>query len=150
VVNNKFGQKEFDVTDCVFCKIVSGRIPCTRVFENDAVLAFLDIAPAAEGHTLVIPKQHTERIDGADVNTLIEIAKVLPAIASAVQKATDADGYNVLCNNGAASDQVVPHMHFHIIPRKTHDGVIKAWTPLQPAPDRLAQMAEKIARNLTI
>jgi histidine triad (HIT) family protein len=137
------------VTDCIFCKIVAGQIPCTKVFENDAVLAFLDIAPAAEGHTLVIPKQHTERIDVTDPQTLTEIAKVLPAIAAAVQKATDADGYTVLCNNGAASGQAVPHVHFHIIPRKTRDGVIQAWKPLQPGPDRIRQMAEKITQNLT-
>lgn len=138
------------MTDCIFCKIVSGQIPCTKVFENDAVLAFLDIAPAAEGHTLVIPKQHTERVDAADANTLIEIAKVLPAIAAAVQQAAGAEGYNVLCNNGAASGQVVPHVHFHIIPRKTHDGVIKAWKPLQVSAERVGQMAEKITRNLAI
>jgi histidine triad (HIT) family protein len=138
------------MTDCIFCKIVAGQIPCTKVYENDAVLAFLDIAPAAEGHTLLIPKHHAERIDATDPATLVEIAKVLPAIAAAVHTAAGADGYNVLCNNGAASGQVVPHVHFHIIPRKTRDGVIQPWKPLQPGPDRLREMAEKITRNLEI
>jgi histidine triad (HIT) family protein len=97
---------------------VAGEIPCSRVYENEHVLAFLDIGPISEGHVLVVPKQHTCSVDQTDPLALAEIAKVLPKVVAAVKNAMRADGYNVLCNNGAAAGQVVGHLHFHIIPRK--------------------------------
>ena len=136
--------------DCIFCKVVSGQIPSAKVFENDRVLAFLDISPVSDGHTLVIPKAHYARLDQADPAVLQDIAAVLGNLAAAVQKAAGAEAYNVLCNNGAAAGQVVEHLHFHIIPRSKGDGVFGHW-PAKAYPDgRAAAIAEKIIQNLSL
>ena len=116
---------------CVFCKMVAGEIPATKVYEDEAVLAFLDIGPISDGHTLVIPKQHCTRVDECDPEVLSAVAARLGRIAEAVVAAMDADGYNVLSNNGSAAGQVVDHLHFHIIPRKTGDGVLYAVAVVQ-------------------
>ncbi|MCE5186672.1 MAG: HIT family protein [Planctomycetaceae bacterium] len=136
--------------ECIFCKIVSGQIPCTKVFENEHLLAFLDIHPAAQGHTLVVSKRHYDRIDRSDPQTLAEIAKALPKLTAAVQKAAGADGYNVLCNNGPAAGQAVEHLHFHIIPRRAGDGVMKAWKPQTYPQAHLEQIAGKINAELAL
>lgn len=136
--------------ECIFCRIISGQIPCTKIFENQSILSFLDINPAAQGHLLVIPKLHAERIDQLDPHTMAEIAKSLPALSAAAQKAMQADGYNVLCNNGAAAGQVVKHVHFHIIPRRNGDGVMKAWKPLSYPEGRIEQIADNIRANCAL
>lgn len=136
--------------DCIFCKIVSGQIPSVKVFENDSVLAFLDVGPISDGHTLVIPKQHCGRLDQTSPDTVSEIAQVLVKLARAVQKAVNADGYNVLCNNGVAAGQVVEHLHFHIIPRRVNDGVFNRWPSYQYDDGKADQIAEKIKENLSL
>lgn len=136
--------------ECIFCRIISGQIPCTKIFENQSIFSFLDINPAAQGHLLVIPKLHAERIDQLDPHTMAEIAKALPALSAAAQKAMQADGYNVLCNNGAAAGQVVKHVHFHIIPRRNGDGVMKAWKPLSYPEGRIEQIADNIRANCAL
>ena len=80
---------------CIFCKIASGHIPSIKIFENEYILAFLDIGPISDGHTLVIPKRHYERLDQADFQVMAEIAKVLPRLSAGIQNAMDAEGYNV-------------------------------------------------------
>ncbi|MEM9802159.1 MAG: HIT family protein [Planctomycetota bacterium] len=103
----------------VFDKILDGEIPCHRVLENDHVLAFLDVGPLSEGHTLVIPKERKAHLHELSDEAAAEIGRVLPRIARAVLRATGADAYNVLQNNGAAAHQAVMHVHFHIIPKLT-------------------------------
>jgi histidine triad (HIT) family protein len=115
--------------NCVFCKIVAGQIPAMRVYEDERVLAFLDIGPLAEGHLLVIPKDHAGRIDEMAPDTLAHLAGQLPRLARGVLKVTGAEGYNLLQNNGRVSGQEVPHVHFHIIPRKAGDGLGYRWVP---------------------
>lgn len=134
--------------DCVFCKMVAGEIPVTKVYENDAVLAFLDIGPVSDGHTLVIPKQHFEKIHECDPQTLAQVGSCLGKIAGAVISAMGADAYNVLCNNGRAANQVVKHMHFHIIPRRTGDGVFTQWPAYQYEKGQIEDFAEKIRKSL--
>jgi len=109
--------------DCIFCKIAAGQIPSTKVYEDDNVLAFMDIGPISEGHTLVIPKRHYGKLDQCDPDTLTKISACLGRIAGAVKEAMNAEGYNVLCNNGRAAGQLVDHVHFHVIPRNSGDGV---------------------------
>ena len=130
--------------DCVFCKIIAGDIPCHRVFENDHLLAFLDIAPLARGHTVVIPKAHAERLDQLDPEVVAEIGRRLGRIGRRVVSATAADGYNVLQNNGSVAGQVVPHVHFHIIPRRSDDGLGYRWNAKSAAQDELAALAARI------
>lgn len=113
--------------NCVFCKIVAGQIPALRVHEDEHVLAFLDIGPLAEGHLLIIPKEHAERLEEMNPEVLASLARQLPRLARAVLSVTQAAGYNLLQNNGRVSGQEVPHVHFHIIPRASGDGLGYRW-----------------------
>ncbi len=113
--------------ECIFCKIVAGEIPAATIYEDDHVLAFLDIGPVHKGHTLVIPKQHALTMDACAPETLAAIGSVLGRTAKAVVAATACDAYNCLCNNGRAAGQLVDHVHFHIIPRFKDDKLFKPW-----------------------
>ena len=133
---------------CVFCKMVEGEIPVTKVYEDEAVLAFLDIGPISDGHTLVIPKRHCATVHECDPRVLAEVSARLGGIAGAVVAAMDADGYNVLSNNGAAAGQVVDHLHFHIIPRRSGDGVFTEWPTYKYEQGRIEEIAAKIRENV--
>lgn len=133
---------------CIFCKMVAGEIQATKVYEDDAALAFLDIGPIADGHTLVIPKQHCTRIHECDPSILAGVVACLPKVAGALVTAMHADGYNVLSNNGRAAGQVVEHLHFHIIPRKAGDGVLARWASYRYPEGQMEDIAAKIRRNL--
>ena len=133
---------------CIFCKMVEGEIPVTKVYEDDAVLAFLDIGPVSDGHTLVIPKQHCARVHECDPEVLAEVSARLGKVAAAVVTALDADGYNVLSNNGAAAGQVVDHLHFHVIPRKVGDGVFTQWPSHKYGKGKMEAVAARIRRCL--
>jgi histidine triad (HIT) family protein len=136
--------------DCLFCKIISGKIPSNKVYEDDAVFAFLDIYPASEGHTLVAPKKHFSNftdMNAEDVASLFEAAR---KITDAVEKAFSADGSNIGINNGEAAGQEVLHVHVHVIPRKKGDGGrgIKSIVWTEPDTTNLEAIAEKIRRAL--
>ncbi len=133
---------------CVFCQMVDGEIPVTKVYEDDAVLAFLDIGPISDGHALVIPKQHCAMLHECDPEVLAEISARLGRIAEAVMAAMDADGYNVLSNNGAAAGQVVEHLHFHVIPRKVGDQVFTQWPSYKYRKGQAEDIAGRIRRHL--
>jgi histidine triad (HIT) family protein len=133
----------------VFTRIIHGEIPCHRIFENEHVLAFLDISPLADGHTIVIPKRQVERLDGLPPDEAAEIGRCLGAIAARVVSVTGAEGYNILQNNGAVAGQVVPHVHFHIIPRRAGDGLGYRWQPQKRSPEQLAGLAARIAAALS-
>lgn len=107
--------------DCVFCKIVEGKIPAYRVHETEDWLAFLDAEPVSKGHTLVIPKKHVEDIHGAEGIDFMWGALV--KTADAVKEAFDAEGINIDQNNGEVAGQEVFHMHFHVTPRYTGDEI---------------------------
>ncbi len=108
--------------DCVFCSIVAGEIPARTVHETDDVLAFLDANPLAEGHTLVIPKEHARRVDDLDDDLASALFAAVTELTPRVQDAVDADAANVGINDGEASGQEVPHVHVHVIPRFEGDG----------------------------
>lgn len=112
----------------IFDKILDGDIPCHNVYENEHVLAFLDIQPLSRGHTLVIPKQRKCALlhQLSDISAT-ELGRALPKISRAVMKATGAESYNILQNNGASAGQVVMHVHFHIIPRFASAGLLVDW-----------------------
>ena len=103
--------------DCVFCAIAAGEIPCFKVYEDESVLAYLDINPFAKGHTLVIPKAHAADLQGVDDAALAELVVRVKRVAAHIKVALGCDGYNILQNNGAAAGQTVRHVHFHIVPR---------------------------------
>jgi histidine triad (HIT) family protein len=117
--------------DCIFCKIAAGEIPCSKVFEDDTTLAFMDIAPLNKGHLLVIPKNHFGNILEIDEETYGRLFSVICRLAKAVGASLSPDGMNVLQLNGKAANQVVPHLHIHIVPRWMNDGLtISAWEPV--------------------
>ena len=101
----------------IFSKILAGEIPCHRLYEDEYVLAFLDIFPLSKGHTLVIPKQEVATLDRLSDEAAAAIGRVLPRLSRAVPRATGASAFNVLQNNGTAAHQEVQHVHFHIIPK---------------------------------
>jgi len=133
---------------CVFCKMVAGEIPVAKVYEDEAVFAFLDIGPISDGHTLVIPRQHCGRLDECDPEVVAELARRLGRIAGAIVTALEADGYNVLSNNGAAAGQVVEHLHFHIIPRQAGDRVFTHWPSYKYRKGQIEEIAAKIREEL--
>ncbi len=134
--------------DCLFCKMVAGQIPVTKIYEDDDVLAFLDIGPISDGHTLVIPKQHFEKLHDCPPELLGRVVERLGKIAEAVADAMNTDSYNVLCNNGRAAGQLVEHLHFHIIARKTGDGLLNRWPAYRYEQGRIEGIAEEIRKKL--
>lgn len=111
----------------IFDKILDGEIPCHRVYEDDHVLAFLDIGPLADGHTLVIPKERKAYLHELSEESAAALGRVLPRLCRAVLHATGAGAYNVLQNNGASAHQAVEHVHFHIIPKVGGRGLGIGW-----------------------
>jgi len=111
----------------IFDKILAGEIPCHRLYEDEHVLAFLDIGPLSRGHALVIPKERKAFLDELSDESAAAIGRVLPRLARAIKKVTGATAYNVLQNNGTAAHQVVMHVHFHIIPKFAGGGLGLVW-----------------------
>jgi|TARA_B100001971_G_C18217064_1_gene554583 histidine triad (HIT) family protein len=132
------------MSDCVFCKIIKGDIPSTKLYEDENILAFLDIMPANKGHTLVIPKKHYETLTDVPVDELEKLTKELQKITVAVVKATNAEGFNVVMNNKEVAGQVVPHAHFHIVPRFPNDGMAFKWPTKKYEDGEVDKFKEKI------
>jgi len=107
--------------DCIFCKIIEGEIPCSKVYEDALFIAFLDIRPVHKGHVLIVPKRHFVNLFDTPDMEAEAIYKVARGIAKAVKEATDCDGINIVQNNGAAAGQEVFHSHLHVIPRYDND-----------------------------
>ncbi|HWL91911.1 MAG TPA: HIT family protein [Phycisphaerae bacterium] len=134
--------------NCIFCKIASGEIPSSKVFENDRVLAFLDSGPLSPGHTLLIPKDHFRDLRDISGEALGAVLAVAPRIADAVMKTTGATGLNFLQNTGATSGQAVFHVHFHLIPRGEADGLGYRWNAGKYAESELETYRARIAKAL--
>lgn len=112
--------------DCIFCKIVAGELSSHKVYEDGDTLAFLDISPVNYGHTLVIPKKHYENMEEITGKELRKVIGTVKKIGRAVKKGLGVKGYNVGVNNDSVAGQIVPHLHFHVIPRSAGDG-LKLW-----------------------
>lgn len=118
------------MAETIFAQIIRGEVPCHRLYEDDRVLAFLDLFPLSAGHTLVIPKEPAVTLDQLSDDAAAAIGRVLPRLARAVLQATGATAYNVLQNNGAAAHQAVMHLHFHLIPKYPDgSGLGLEWRP---------------------
>ncbi len=131
----------------IFAKILRGEIPCHKVYEDEHVLAFLDIGPIARGHTLVIPKEPAATLDQLSDDSAAAIGRVLPRISRAVLAATGATHFNVLQNNGAPAHQAVFHVHFHIIPKLDDASGLGIEWPAGTLADG-AELAKAIASKL--
>lgn len=110
--------------DCVFCAIAAGEIPSFKIYEDDLVLAYLDINPFTKGHTLVIPKKHSSCLLDTDEETLSTVIARVKKVAAHLKTALPCDGFNILQNNGEAAGQTVHHLHFHIVPRYGHEPIV--------------------------
>jgi histidine triad (HIT) family protein len=122
------------MSETIFSKIIRGEIPCHRVYEDELVLAFLDINPLSEGHVLVIPKEAVATVDKLSDESAAAIGRVLPRLSRAVLAATGATEFNILQNNGAGAHQAVFHVHVHIIPTTAEgQGLGVGWKPMKDA-----------------
>ena len=139
------------MSDCIFCKIIKGEIPSTKVFENEHVLAFLDISQVTKGHTLVIPKVHKENLYELTPEIAKELFSVVPEIARAIKQEFNPIGLNSLNNNGEAAGQSVFHYHMHLIPRYGEgDGFGAVWKThtSEYTPEDLKNIADSIAQHI--
>ena len=135
------------MADCIFCKIIAGEIPSSKVYEDDQVIAFLDISQVTPGHTLVVPKQHFRNLLEMDADSASQLFARVPDIARKVMKATGAKGMNILNNNEEIAGQTVFHTHVHLAPRyEETDGLQISFETHEPDFSALAQLAEKIAQ----
>jgi len=136
--------------DCIFCKIIKGEIPSFKVYENDQVFAFEDINPVSLGHTLIMPKKHTENIWEIPPEDLSAIHLASQKVARAIKKAIDATGIACLQLNGREVNQVVMHYHLHLIPRSGNDPELPmtVWELKQGDMDEIKKAAEKISAAL--
>ena len=132
----------------IFDRILDGEIPCHRVYEDDQVLAFLDLAPLSDGHTLVIPKERKACLHELSDDSAAALGRVLPRLCRAIVEATGASAYNVLQNNGASAHQAVTHVHFHIIPKTGSKGLGLGWSPGKLAGDRAEELVAGIRAAL--
>ena len=134
--------------DWIFCKIAAGEISSATVYEDDDFRAILDLGPAAKGHTLVIPKSHSDNLLSVEPDTAAKALKVISKTANAIKEALGCDGINVVQNNGEAAGQTVMHLHFHIIPRYKNDSVNIGWQPMKPSNEELAATADLIKEKM--
>jgi histidine triad (HIT) family protein len=135
--------------DCIFCKIINGEIPSVKVYEDDKVLAFMDINPINEGHLLIIPKAHAATIIEITEADFLAVMSATRKLAAAVKTALNPDGINLLQLNGKAANQVVPHLHVHIVPRWFGDGVtVSQWELVAGDMEKMKELAEKIQREI--
>ncbi|VTY17828.1 Purine nucleoside phosphoramidase [Streptococcus parasanguinis] len=136
------------VDDCIFCKIVAGDIPSSKVYEDEEVLAFLDISQVTPGHTLVIPKKHARNLLDMDETTTAQLFARVSKVAKKVEVATQAKGMNIISNMEEVSGQTVFHTHVHIIPRySAQDELAISFTEHEPNFERLAILAETIKNS---
>ena len=131
-------------SDCIFCKIVRGEIPCAKVYETDTILAFLDIAPVAFGHTLVIPKEHHDTFFDVPVSLCRDLHTALQKVGQGMMQSTKAEGMNLGMNVLQAAGQVVFHAHYHLIPRFKDDGHTLWPQKSYDHPDMMQQLAATI------
>ena len=131
------------MTECIFCDVINGKLPCYMIYEDDDCLVILDKYPIDNGHSLIITKKHFEKIIDMNTDDVSRLFSKIPKIANAIIKATDADAFSVAQNNGKAAKQIIPHVHIHVIPRYNSTGTLWTKRKIMTA-DELGELAEKI------
>lgn len=135
--------------DCIFCKIAAGTMPACKIYEDADTLAFMDIGPIVKGHSLVIPKTHHDPLAQTPPEVLHRLITVVQKIARAQIHGLKADGVNIMQANGRAAGQIVPHIHFHVIPRFIQDGHSWNWHPqTYTQPEEMQKTADAIKQAL--
>jgi len=137
------------MAESLFTRIIRGEIPCHKLYEDERVLAFLDIAPLSRGHALVIPKEPAATLDELSDESAAALGRVLPRICRALKSVTGQQAYNVLENNGSLAHQAVPHVHFHVIPKSSaNDGLGITWRPKTFDSTDAANLADQVRTAL--
>ena len=127
---------------CIFCDMIEGKLPCHMIYDDDDCIVILDKYPIDNGHSLIITKQHYEKITDMNTNDVSKLFSKIPKIVNAIIKATGADAFSIAQNNGKAAKQIVPHVHIHVIPRYNSTGTV--WTKRKIMSDtELSELAEK-------
>lgn len=134
--------------DCIFCKIVNGEIPSYTVYQDDDTLAFLDINPNTQGHTLVIPKKHAANIIDMDDKDIASVFRTVHKVVSSLQAAINPEGFNLVVNHGEVAGQVIHHFHCHVIPRNTGDGIEYNFEGIIPSQEEFQELARKVAEYI--
>ena len=131
------------MTECIFCDVMDGKLPSYMIYDDDDCLAILDRYPIDNGHSLIITKQHYEKITDMSIDDVSKLFSKVPKIINAIIKATGADAFSIAQNNGKSAKQIIPHVHIHLIPRYNKTGTL--WTKRKiMSDDELKQLAEKI------
>ncbi|HEU5095558.1 MAG TPA: HIT family protein [Reyranella sp.] len=134
--------------DCVFCKIVAGKLPCFKLLEDETTIAFMDINPVNPGHALAVAKGHWPTVDVIPPDVLANVARTAQRVAKAAVEALAPAGVNLVQANGPAAGQSVPHLHVHIMPRRTGDDVSLNWTPVPGDMKEIEAVAGKLKAAL--
>ncbi len=134
--------------DCIFCDIAAKSAEAEIIFENEKVIAFLDINPVNYGHTLIVPKKHYDNFLTIPSNELAELSKLTQFIAGSVKRALKADGFNIISNNGLSAGQSVFHFHYHIIPRYENDFMLRPRT-VEYNDNEMALYADRIKDSIS-
>jgi histidine triad (HIT) family protein len=137
------------MSETIFSKIIRGEIPCHKIYEDQQVLAFLDIGPLSRGHTLLIPKEPAVTLHELSDDSASALGRILPRLCRAVMRATGANAYNVVQNNGTLAHQAVAHVHFHVIPKYSEEtGLGMRWNATSLDANEGERVAEAIAKEL--
>jgi len=135
--------------NCLFCDIVAGKVKAHFVYDDKTHVAIMDKYPIQRGHTLVIPRDHHERITDMNTGDVSLLFSKIPVIARAILEVTEADGFNIAQNNGKAANQIIPHVHVHIVPRYSSTGT--TWTKrMIPKDNDLENLATKIRKHVEL
>lgn len=139
------------MSDCVFCSIIDGKTPAKKVYEDNRALAFLDKHPSAPGHTLIIPKAHVRNVEDLSQEDAEAVFMALHKIIGPIQKAMDAPASTIGINNGPEAGQEIPHLHLHIIPRrsKSEGGIIQSIVRKGRGSNSLEENSEKIKKEIS-
>jgi histidine triad (HIT) family protein len=133
---------------CIFCKIVNKEIPSTKIYEDEKTLSFMDINPNNKGHCLIITKKHYETLNDIPENELKQLIVIVQKVSKAVVNATSCHGFNIVMNNKKASGQLVPHVHFHVIPRFENDNVMGNWKTTKYNEHEMDEYAKAIRKKM--
>jgi histidine triad (HIT) family protein len=135
--------------NCIFCKIVAGQIPSIKLYEDESAFCFMDINPVSKGHLLVIPKEHYDNVFEIPPEAYGSLYATAAKLASAIKAEIDPDGLTILQLNGKAAGQVVPHVHIHLMPRRTGDGLkVSEWEMVPGNKDEIAALAERLKTKM--
>jgi histidine triad (HIT) family protein len=137
------------MSPCVFCQIVQGSAPCQRVYEDEDTFAFLDIAPAVEGHTLVIPKEHCTDLTDIGQERAAAVMRSAIHVAAVLRRALEPEGMNLVHSSGRAAWQSVFHFHLHLLPRHASDGLTRPWIPEPRTLESLAGIGDRVRAAAT-